>query len=90
MIREIQAKSLISHHKEPDCCLASSTLPSICNRAASTSASIVIRALSATNRRFDHDVLVKVNAIELLEKELSRKRVKGTVGTGSMNDLPAA
>jgi DNA repair photolyase len=32
------------------------------------------------------DVLVKVNAIELLERELSRKRVKGAIGTGSMND----
>lgn len=33
-----------------------------------------------------NDVLVKVNAIELLEKELPRKRVKGTIGFGSMSD----
>jgi DNA repair photolyase len=32
------------------------------------------------------DILVKVNAIDLLRKELPRKRTKGTVGTGSMND----
>jgi DNA repair photolyase len=32
------------------------------------------------------DILVKVNAIDLLRNELSRKRVKGTIGTGSMND----
>jgi DNA repair photolyase len=32
------------------------------------------------------DVLVKVNAVELLEKELPRKRVKGPIGTGSMSD----
>ena len=32
------------------------------------------------------DVLVKVNAIDLLNDELFRKRVKGTIGTGSMND----
>jgi DNA repair photolyase len=32
------------------------------------------------------DVLVKVNAVELLRDELSRKRLKGTIGTGSMND----
>jgi DNA repair photolyase len=31
-------------------------------------------------------VLVKANAIDLLRKELSRKRVKGTIGLGSMND----
>ena len=33
-----------------------------------------------------NDVLVKVNAIDLLRKELPRKRVKGTIGTGSMSD----
>ena len=32
------------------------------------------------------DILVKENAIERLEQELPRKRVKGTIGTGSMND----
>jgi len=32
------------------------------------------------------DVLVKVNAIELLKKELASKRVVGTVGFGSMSD----
>ena len=31
-------------------------------------------------------MLVKVNAIDLLRKELPRKRVKGTIGTGSMSD----
>jgi DNA repair photolyase len=35
---------------------------------------------------FDHDVLVKANAIELLRRELVGKRVVGTIGTGSMND----
>jgi DNA repair photolyase len=32
------------------------------------------------------DILVKVNAIDLLRDELPRKRTIGTVGTGSMND----
>lgn len=32
------------------------------------------------------DVLVKVNAPELLAKELARKRVKGPIGSGSMSD----
>lgn len=32
------------------------------------------------------DVQVKVNAVELLKKELASKRIKGTIGTGSMND----
>jgi hypothetical protein len=35
---------------------------------------------------FDNEVLVKANAPELLRVELRRKRVKGYVSTGSMND----
>lgn len=31
-------------------------------------------------------IQVKQNAIDLLERELSRKRVRGVIGTGSMND----
>lgn len=33
-----------------------------------------------------NDVLVKINALDLLRDELPRKRVKGTIGTGSMSD----
>jgi len=33
-----------------------------------------------------NDVLVKVNAPEVLRAELNRKRKKGTIGTGSMSD----
>ena len=36
--------------------------------------------------RFDEEVLVKRNAVELLEEELARKRKKGVIGTGSMSD----
>jgi DNA repair photolyase len=32
------------------------------------------------------EIQVKANALDLLRKELPRKRVKGTIGTGSMND----
>lgn len=32
------------------------------------------------------DILIKENALELLDKELRSKRRKGTIGTGSMND----
>ena len=32
------------------------------------------------------DILIKVNALDLLQRELARKRIKGTIGTGSMND----
>lgn len=32
------------------------------------------------------DIRIKENALDLLNKELKSKRIKGTVGTGSMND----
>jgi DNA repair photolyase len=32
------------------------------------------------------DILIKENAIELLDRELKSKRIIGTIGTGSMND----
>jgi DNA repair photolyase len=32
------------------------------------------------------DILVKANAIDLLRSELGRKKIKGTIGFGSMND----
>ena len=35
---------------------------------------------------FDREVLVKANAIERLHDELPRKRRRGIIGTGSMND----
>jgi len=35
---------------------------------------------------FNSEVLVKVNAIEVLRRELASKRMTGTIGTGSMND----
>ncbi len=38
------------------------------------------------NARFDEDVLVKANAIGILHDELRRKRKRGVIGTGSMND----
>jgi len=35
---------------------------------------------------FDGEVLAKKNAVELLKDRLPRLRIKGTIGTGSMND----
>lgn len=35
---------------------------------------------------FDNQIEIKINALELLQKELRRKRKKGTVGFGAMSD----
>jgi len=49
------------------------------------------RSLCYGNDRFDEDVLVKANAIDVLRNELRRKRKRGIIGTGSMSDpyMPA-
>jgi DNA repair photolyase len=44
------------------------------------------RSLCYGNDQFDEDVLVKSNAIDVLRDELRRKRKRGILGTGSMND----
>jgi DNA repair photolyase len=44
------------------------------------------RSLCYGNDRFDEDVLVKSNAVDVLRAELQRTRKRGIVGTGSMND----
>ncbi len=86
MIREIQAKVLLSHVKQPDDWFGlkyNMNLYRGCQHRC-----IYCDSRSACYRidGFDREVLVKANAIKLLRKELASKRVKGTIGTGSMND----
>jgi DNA repair photolyase len=85
MFREIQAKVLLSHVPQPDNWFGLKYNMNLyrgcqhqCIYCDSRSTCYQIEDFS--------EVLVKANAIELLEEELSRKRVKGTIGTGSMND----
>lgn len=85
MIKEITAKILLNSVKQPDTWFGLKYNMNLyrgcqhqCIYCDSRSACYQIENFS--------DVLVKVNAIELLRDELARKRVKGTIGTGSMND----
>src|SRR5512136_1280948 len=85
MIKEIQAKVLLSSAKQLDPWFGIKYTmnlyrgcPHQCIYCDSRSECYQIENFA--------DVLVKVNAIELLKKELPRKRVKGTIGTGSMSD----
>ncbi len=85
MIKEITAKVLLNPVKQPDDWFGLKHNMNLylgcqhqCIYCDSRSACYQIENFS--------DVLVKVNAVELLRNELSRKRVKGTIGTGSMND----
>jgi len=85
MVREIQAKVLLSRVRQPDTLFGLSygmNLYRGCQHGC-----IYCDSRSACYEIDDFtDIQVKVNALELLERELSRKRVKGTIGTGSMND----
>lgn len=85
IIHEIEAKTLLAHVKQPDSWFGLRYNMNLyrgcehqCIYCDSRSECYGIEVFS--------DVLVKINAIDLLRRELARKRVKGTIGTGSMSD----
>ena len=86
MIKEIQAQVLLAHSKQPDSWFGlkynMNLYRGCCHRCVYCDS----RSECYQIENFDGDVLVKVNAIELLRKELAGKRVKGPIGLGSMND----
>ena len=86
MIKEIQAKVLLSHVKQPDTWFGLKYNMNLYRGCQHHCIYCDSRSLCYGIEKFDRDVLVKANAIELLRQELARKRVKGTIGTGSMND----
>jgi len=85
VIRKIEAKTLLAHVHQPDDWFGLRYNMNLyrgcqhqCIYCDSRSACYGIENFA--------DVLVKGNAIALLREELPRKRVKGLIGTGSMND----
>ncbi|MBN1887571.1 MAG: radical SAM protein [Thermoflexales bacterium] len=85
-MKEIQAKVLLSHAKQPDPWFGIHYTMNLYRGCMHRCIYCDSRSECYQIEDFDGEVLVKVNALELLQKELARKRVKGTVGTGSMND----
>jgi len=86
MIKEIQAKVLLSHVKQPDTWFGLKYNMNLYRGCQHQCIYCDSRSECYQIENFDSEVLVKANAIELLRKELERKRVKGTIGMGSMND----
>jgi DNA repair photolyase len=86
MIKEIQAKTLLAHVKQPDTWFGLRYNMNLYRGCQHRCIYCDSRSECYRIENFDGEILVKANAIELLEKELPRKRVKGTIGTGSMND----
>ncbi len=86
MIREITAKTLLSSARQPDPWFGIKYTMNLYRGCQHQCIYCDSRSECYQIEDFEHDVLVKVNALDLLRDELPRKRVKGTVGTGSMND----
>jgi DNA repair photolyase len=85
MIRDITAKTLLSSAKRPDPWFGIKYTMNLYRGCQHQCIYCDSRSECYRIENFA-DVLVKVNAIDLLKKELPRKRVKGTIGTGSMSD----
>ncbi len=85
MIKEIHAKKILSHSKNPDPWFGIQYNMNLYRGCSHQCIYCDSRSDCYQIENFA-DTLVKINALELLSKELAGKRVKGTVGTGSMND----
>src|SRR5512136_3100050 len=86
MIREVSAKTLLSSAKRPDPWFGIKYTMNLYRGCQHQCIYCDSRSECYQIEDFDHDVLVKANAVELLRRELAGKRVIGTIGTGSMND----
>lgn len=82
---EIQAKTILASFKQPDPVFGLKYNMNLYRGCQHQCIYCDSRSLCYGIENF-HDILVKVNALELLQRELPRKRVKGVIGTGSMND----
>ncbi len=85
MVQEITAKVLLSHVKQPDDWFGLKYNMNLYRGCQHQCIYCDSRSLCYGIEDF-RDILVKANAIDLLRKELASKRVKGVIGTGSMND----
>jgi DNA repair photolyase len=82
---EIQAKTLLAHIKEPDGIFGMKYNMNLYRGCQHQCIYCDSRSECYGIENFN-DIQVKVNALDLLKKELPRKKVKGKIGTGSMND----
>ena len=86
MIREVQVKGILNPVKQPDDWFGLKYNMNLYRGCQHRCIYCDSRSLCYQIEHFDRDVIVKVNAVDLLREQLPRKRVRGTIGTGSMND----
>lgn len=85
-VREIEAKTLLSSARQPDPWFGIKYTMNLYRGCQHRCIYCDSRSECYGIENFDGEVLVKANALELLRRELRSKRVKGYIGTGSMND----
>lgn len=85
MIKEIEAKGILTHYRTPDPWFGLKYNMNLYRGCPHQCIYCDSRSECYRIENFQ-DVLVKVNGVELLKRELATKRHKGTIGTGSMND----
>jgi DNA repair photolyase len=86
MIKEITAKTILNPVKQPDTWFGLKYNMNLYRGCQHRCIYCDSRSLCYDIDGFDKEILVKVNAVDLLRDALPRKRVVGTIGTGSMND----
>lgn len=86
IIKEITARTLLSPVKYPDPWFGLKYTMNLYRGCQHQCIYCDSRSECYQIENFNQEVLVKTNAVELLQAELPRKRVKGTIGIGSMND----
>ncbi|HBY08138.1 MAG TPA: radical SAM protein [Chloroflexi bacterium] len=85
MITEIHAKTILNHVKQPDTYFGLKYNLNLYRGCQHQCIYCDSRSECYQIENFA-DIQVKVNAVDLLADALPRKRVRGTIGTGSMND----
>ena len=86
MIKEVQVKGILNPVKQPDDWFGLKYNMNLYRGCQHRCIYCDSRSRCYQIEHFDRDVIVKVNAVDLLREQLPRKRVRGTIGTGSMND----
>ena len=86
MIKEIEAKTLVARVRGLDTYFGLDYGMNLYRGCQHHCIYCDSRSLCYEIEDFDGDVLIKANAVERLRDELPRKRKRGIIGTGSMND----
>jgi len=84
--REIEAKGILNHVREVDEWFGLSYNINLYRGCEHQCIYCDTRSTCYQIENFDEEVLIKVNALSLLEDALPRKRRVGIIGFGSMND----